>query len=86
MIKYRSSINPDKVYEMPVEQVENQIINTFYSPTKMEDLLPLRSPQLPEKLERADIFEQADIFRAGTFKFDKNPNYFENIDDFLQKY
>lgn len=52
----------------------------------MEDLLPLRSPQLPEKLERADIFEQADIFRAGTFKFDKNPNYFENIDDFLQKY
>ena len=40
MIKYRSSINPNKVYEYPVESeqyAESQVINSFYSPTKMED-------------------------------------------------
>jgi hypothetical protein len=37
---------------------------------------------MDEKLEKADLFEQADIFRAGTFKFDKNPHYCENLEDF----
>ena len=48
MIKYRSSINPNKVYEYPVEleqSVESQVVSSFYSPTKMEDVPMVAQPE-----------------------------------------
>lgn len=49
MIKYRSSINPNKVYEYPVEpenSVESQVISSFYSPTKMDDAPMIAQPEM----------------------------------------
>lgn len=35
-----------------------------------------------DRLEKVDIFESVDVFRAGTFKFERNVHYTKNIAEF----
>jgi len=65
-------VEPEKSVE-PVKSVEPPI-----QPKKAEKVWE-------DRLEKVEIIEQADVFRAGTFRFDKNPNYFEKIEDFEVK-
>jgi|APCry1669189034_1035192.scaffolds.fasta_scaffold158022_2 hypothetical protein len=41
---------------------------------KKQKLLAIKD----QELERVDIFKEVEVFRAGTFKFEKNKDYIQN--------
>jgi len=78
-----SSNNPDQNHDRDrdLREEEEELRQLEQRRQQRKNALEKLSQDIRDKLfPRVEIFEQVEVFRAGTFKFERNVNYIEDIE------